>query len=163
MFYRGQVQSTGAAVIWQRAMSELTGPRTDLARDLLDIIEFRVDGTVRHAGVDEFLAGVGRPTEGGYFDRAAFSDTATMRGASAVVGEVPTINRVGCGLVAVTTQYTEGISAEDLAQPALHTGAPRELPEVPDIAMRPAQREELPSHRPGTGSYAAPVVDGINF
>ncbi|MCD2116721.1 MULTISPECIES: magnesium transporter [Rhodococcus] len=163
MFYRGQVQSTGAAVIWQRAMGELTGPRTNLARDLLDVIEFRVDGNVRRAGVDEFLAGVGRPTEGGFLDRTAFSDTATMRGASAVVGEIPTINRVGCGLVAVTTQYTEGISAEDLAGPTTSTSAPFDLPEVPDFAMRPAQREELPAQRPGTGSYVAPAVDGINF
>ncbi|WP_253249943.1 magnesium transporter [Rhodococcus sp. BUPNP1] len=163
MFYRGRVQSTGAAVLWQRAMSELTGPRTELARDLLDVIEYRIDGTVHRSGIDDFLAGVGVPTEGGFLDRAAFTDTATMRGASAVAGELYSRTRVGCGLVAVTTQFTEGVSAEDLARPTSKHVRTEEIHEIPDIDLRPAQREEAPADNSGRTSYIAPAVDGINF
>ncbi|MFD6858142.1 magnesium transporter [Rhodococcus sp. NPDC060090] len=163
LFHRGEVTSRGAAVLWQRAMGELTGPRTALARELVGVVEYRVDGEIQRAGVDDFLAGVGLPTESGFFDRAAFSDTATMRGTSAVAGEVLTSTRVGCGLVAVTTQYTEGISAEDLAEPSAKHAATVEVTEVPDIALRPAQPEDIRAGRAGIGSYVAPAVDGLNF
>ncbi|WP_407441018.1 magnesium transporter [Rhodococcus sp. (in: high G+C Gram-positive bacteria)] len=162
-FHRGQVRSTGAAMLWERALGELTGPRSELSRELVAVVEHRVDGTVRRTGVDEFLAGVGRPTSDSFFDRSAFSDTATMKGLTAVVGEVPTTVRVGCGLVAVTTQYSEGISAEDLAARADTNAARGDIAHVPDIELHPAQPADARSDRTSPGSFVAPVVDGINF
>jgi hypothetical protein len=163
LFHRGQVRSSGATMLWNRAMGELTGPRTELARELVGVVEYRVDGEVQHAGVDDFLAGVGMPTEAGFFDRAAFSDTATMRGTSAVAGEVLSRTRVGCGLVAVTTQFTEGISGEDLAQPPAKHAAAVEVTHVPDIELRPAQPEDTRVGRAGNGAYVAPAIDGLEF
>jgi len=162
-FHRGQVQSGGAALLWERALGELTGPRAELSRELVDVVEYRVDGEVQRVGVDAFLAGVGRGTSQSFFDRAAFSDTATMKGLSAVVGEVPTSVRVGCGLVAVTTQYSEGISAEDLATRTTKHAAHVDVPQAPDIALRPAQPAAAGPGRPTAGSFVAPVADGINF
>lgn len=162
-FHRGQVKSGGAALLWQRALDELTGPRAELSRELVSVVEHRVDGTVQRVGVDEFLAGVGRPTSQSFFDRAAFSDTATMKGLTAVVGEVPTSSRVGCGLVAVTTQYSEGIAAEDLAARVDDRAAHVDIRYVPDIELRPAQPAEARPDHPAPGSFVAPVVDGINF
>ncbi|MGW0024695.1 magnesium transporter [Rhodococcus sp. NPDC003383] len=160
--HRGELESTGAAVLWDRALHELNGPRTELARDLLGDVEYRVDGVLRRTDVDEFLAGVGTAAGAGFFDRSAFSDTASMKGLTRVAGEVASASPAGCGLVAVTTQYTEGISVEDLAVPHAPT-ASIEIAEVPDIALRPAQPAVTRTDRPGAGLFSAPVIDGINF
>lgn len=162
LLHRGQLESTGATVLWDRAMSELSGSRSELARELLRVVEYRVDGVLHRTGMDDFLAGVGTDTEAGFFDRRTFSDTASMKGLARVAGEVTSSTTAGCGLVAVTTQYTEGIAAEDLALP--HAAAASvEITEFPDLALRPAQPVDTRADRPAARTFNAPVVDGINF
>ncbi|PND52229.1 MULTISPECIES: hypothetical protein [Rhodococcus] len=164
-FHRGERQASGAALMWERALGELSGSRGDLARELLATIEHRADGAVRRYGIDEFLAGVGQPAAEGFFDPAVFTDTAAMRGLTTVAETVSTRTPAGCGLVAVTTQYTEGIAAEDLrTMPSDgHPAAPVDIPQVPDLELRPAEPTHDRADRPAPAPFAAPVADGINF
>lgn len=114
-FARGEVHADGSSILWDRALSALTGSSGELALRLIESVEYHEYGLPRRTSRTEFLAGVGEPREHtGHFDRAMFTDTASTTGLTAVHGGSTTCERVGLGLIAVTTQFTEGLAAEDL-------------------------------------------------
>ncbi|WP_009474381.1 hypothetical protein [Rhodococcus sp. JVH1] len=163
-FDQGTIRATGAAVLWQRALAELTGTREELAHGLLETVEFFDGGVPRRVGVDEFVAGIGTRSDGvAFFDRSIFSDTASTKGLSAVSGETVTRVRVGCGLVAVTTQYTDGLSDEDLRATHVRRADVMEMQQIPEFELRPARQTSTSHDSVARTPFVVPVVDGLNF
>ncbi len=166
LLHEGRVEAHGSAVLWDRARSELAVSGSELPRQLASVVEFYDDGVVRRSSLAEFLAGVGVETateERSFFDRSLFTDLASTQGLTAVEWTVPTTAPVGLGLVAVSTQFTEGIAEEDLRLRGAGVQAePVEIPQSFDFPLRPAQRSAgQPATAPAT--YAVPVADGLNF
>lgn len=166
MLHRGEAEAGGASLLWERARTELSLADGDLTRRLVDSVEFHADGRVHRSGLDDFLAGVGSSSpraDSDYFDRAVFTDLASTKGLSAVAGSVPSTARLGLGLVAVTTQYTEGIAEEDLRLTASDgLAVPREILLAPELPVRSSEPNNVQQPSART-AFEVPVADGLNF
>lgn len=168
LLYEGRIEAGGSSRLWERARNELAKSDRELTRRLIDVVEFHEDGRGRRTDLDEFLSGVGKGSEGvdrGFFDRSIFTDLASTKGLTAVAMSPVATVPVGLGMVAVTTQFTEGVAEEDLILTAEGPGVrtePREILQAPELPVRPTQRA-FGQQAPVPAAFTVPVVDGINF
>ncbi|MGW6694919.1 magnesium transporter [Rhodococcus sp. NPDC054953] len=158
---RGEITATDADVLWRRAQDGLDLVNDQRVRQVLDAVDADDHTRGVRISLDEFLAGVGTSVDKGFFDRGVFTDVATTKGLTAVVGDRSTVARVGLGMVAVTTQFGEGISDEDLISGEADRGPEPVVPVAPAFDIRPAQRTGDVLTAPVV--HRAPVVDGIEF
>lgn len=113
----GSVQATGGVVLWDKALTDLAGPKRELLEMMTGQIEHRGERALRTDSLQDFVAGIGQPLppgDGGTFDRAVFSDVALTRGGARVEETAATTVAAGLGIIAVSTQWSEGLVAEDL-------------------------------------------------
>ncbi len=120
--FRGAVTSTGADLVWQKAVWTLHGPLVELVPRLVGSVQ--VVGGPR-VSLDEFFVGLDRdaPAAGG-FDHALLSDLALTTGAASVASDVRDRARIGLGQVCVSTQFGETLSVDDLRRPPGDAGPP---------------------------------------
>ncbi|MCY4669274.1 MAG: magnesium transporter, partial [Rhodococcus sp.] len=165
----GDVVLDGADVVWERALEELAGPKASLIRDLVASVEVHDEGQSTMQSIDGFMAGVGVSgefAEGGYFDRTMLTDLASTSGRAAVCGGRANQVRLGLGLIAVTTQFSEGLSREELefGEPSttVDDDYSYEIPVSPDSeALGGFGRSSIES--PVSDPFRAPSIDGMNF
>ncbi|WMN01790.1 magnesium transporter [Rhodococcus erythropolis] len=165
----GDIVLDGADVVWERALEELAGPKASLIRDLVSSIEVHDEGQSTMQSIDGFMAGVGvsgELAEGGYFDRTMLTDLASTSGRAAVCGGRANQVRLGLGLIAVTTQFSEGLSREELEfgkpSTAVDDDYSYEIPVSPDSeALDGFGRSSMES--PVSDPFRAPSIDGMNF
>ncbi|BCN58340.1 magnesium transporter [Prescottella equi] len=168
LLHEGRAEAGGAAVLWERARTELALSGGELPGRIAGVVEFHEDGVVRRGSLGEFLAGVGTDSvseDRSFFDRSIFTDLASTKGLTAVEISASDTAPAGLGLVAVTTQFTEGIVEEDLRLRAVgpdSQSAPTEVARAFDLPIRPAERS-VGQQVPVPAAYAVPVADGLNF
>ncbi|MDJ0362439.1 hypothetical protein [Rhodococcus sp. H29-C3] len=116
-FFRGSFASTGAALMWDKARTNLMGPKSELVQSLTGQIEVLLDGTKTFVPLNDFLAGVAdAPGQGrvDHFDRGMVTDLATTQGMTAVKDDVRQRGWAGIGTVSVATQISDGLSVDQL-------------------------------------------------
>lgn len=165
----GDIALDGADVVWERALAELGGAKMALITDLVSSVEVRGEGGVSAATLDGFTAGVGvggELAESGYFDRTLLTDLASTSGRAAVRGGRADRVRLGLGVVAVTTQFSEGLAREDLQFGGSATAAVDDrsfdIPVSPDSAAL-GGLGGTHSANPVSDPFQAPSIDGMNF
>jgi hypothetical protein len=123
------VSGAGAGALWADALREL-GPGAMRDR-LIHSVEYFEDGVAQQVSVDGFRAGVGDAAvaDDGRFDTALFTDLAVATGKARVIpGAATDFADDELGWIAVTTQFSDGISFHDLD---LIGGEPPAMPEPP--------------------------------
>ncbi|MFI7000859.1 hypothetical protein [Nocardia sp. NPDC050175] len=112
---RGGVPATGSSAMWQTALRELS-PGTARDRMIRDV-EYFEHGVPQLVSVEHFRAGVGDidAADGGHFDTALFTDPAVARGKTKVTDKsaIDFVDK-DLGWIAVTTQFSDGVSFDEL-------------------------------------------------
>ncbi|OYD71417.1 hypothetical protein [Rhodococcus sp. OK302] len=165
----GEIELDGADVVWERALTELGGSKASLITELVSSVEVRDEGQSRIQTLDGFMAGVGvrgEFAESGFFDRTLLTDLASTSGRAAVRGGRADQARLGLGLIAVTTQFSEGLAREELQFGSEGKVAvdqySYEIPVSPDsVAL--GGFSGAPSAAPVSDPFRAPSIDGMNF
>ncbi|WP_433665084.1 hypothetical protein ACQPW1_24540 [Nocardia sp. CA-128927] len=124
------VPAAGSSSMWAAALREL-GPGT--ARDrLIRDVQYFEQGVPQLVSVEHFRAGVGdaESAEDGHFDTELFTDPAVAGGKTRVTDESP-IDFVDkdLGWIAVTTQFSDGVSFDELNLGGSATPSRSPLPE----------------------------------
>lgn len=120
----GQVRSTGAEALWARVeqmFAEDDGVGAALTGSVL------APALGSHVAAEQFAAGVvdHRAGQAAPFDGAAFTNTATTAGRSAVAIDTAALARVGLGYRAVVVQASDGLAPYDFS---LFEGSATETP-----------------------------------
>ncbi|GAB19901.1 hypothetical protein GOEFS_096_00780 [Gordonia effusa NBRC 100432] len=111
--FRGAVTSTGAELVWQRAVASLGGSMSELVPRLV--------GSVKVAGgpvvpLPEFLVNLDRDVQpSGTFDRTMLTDFAVTNSAANVAVDVRSRALTGLGRVCVATQLSDAMPLDALA------------------------------------------------
>ncbi|QKT08157.1 hypothetical protein HUN08_13870 [Gordonia sp. X0973] len=130
--FGGVIGSTGADLVWGKALHSLGGSLGELVPRLV--------GTVAVSGgaplpLAEFLAGIDRDAApSGSFDHALLTDIAVTNGAAAVRVDTRHRVRTGLGIVCVATQLSEAIGLDYLraqGSAAAASGTTWEVPQSP--------------------------------
>lgn len=112
-FTRFGVPASGSAAMWAAALRELGPARDRMIRD----VEYFEHGVPQLVSVEHFRAGVGDAdaADGGHFDTALFTDPAIARGKTKVTdkSEIAFVDK-DLGWIAVTTQFSDGVSFDEL-------------------------------------------------
>lgn len=167
MLFDGNLTSTGAAVMWEKSRANLLGPKSELVRSLVNTVEVADDGTTRATRIDDFMAGVGESRPGGrtdHFDRGLLTDAATTEGRTAVMDDVRNSSHSGIGSVNVVTQFSDGLSVDDLQLTPLAgvetSGGQWDIPQFP--AANTVGRASSPA--PAPNGFEPPRADeGFRF
>ncbi len=106
------VGSTGADLVWGKALTSLGGPLGDLVPRLVSAVAVAGGAVVPR---EEFLAGIDRDAApSGSFDYSVLTDVAVTNGGAAVRVDVRHRVRLGLGMVCVASQLSEAISLDYL-------------------------------------------------
>ncbi|MCX4090922.1 hypothetical protein [Nocardia sp. alder85J] len=109
------VPAWGSAAMWRDALRELGAGRI---RDrLIRAVEYFENGSAQRVSVEHFRAGIGDagPAAAGHFDSALFTDPAVAGWRNRVTADSPfTFTEPDLGWIAVTTQFSDGVSFDDL-------------------------------------------------
>lgn len=153
-FFEGRVRSTGADLMWDKALANLMGPKSELVRSLIGHVSVDIDGHTSEVTIDDFMAGVDNERSGrvDHFDRGMVTDLAMTEGRTAVKDDMRCRSWVGIGTVSVATQLSDGLSVDQLA---MVTGG---VEQASTSAATPTDWEvpEFPSPRHRTGEEPAP-------
>ncbi|MFY2786887.1 hypothetical protein [Rhodococcus sp. MALMAid1271] len=107
---RGELTVTGSDALWQRVLSTLVTPESEVGRSLVDHVETVADGMRQQVPILEFMAGLESGEQGvQYFDDELFSDTATAAGDARVTTNVRNSVKNGLGALAILTQLSDAI------------------------------------------------------
>lgn len=164
-----EIARGGADVVWNRALAELGGSRVSLISELVSAVEVRDADQTRVQTLDGFIAGVGDAGEiaqSGHFDRTLLTDVAATSGRAGVCGGRADHVRLGLGLIAVTTQFSEGLGREEFEFGVQAIDSAKEavfvIPVSPDdAALRGFGGSSAAV--PVSDPFRAPSIDGMNF
>lgn len=164
-FFRGAFTSSGAELMWDKARTNLLGPKSELVQSLVGQIEVLVDGVKTYVPLTDFLAGIADAAGQGrvdHFDRGMVTDLATTQGLTAVKDDVRHRGWAGIGTVSVATQISDGLSSDQLTigfSSASDVGSQDwTVPEMPD-------RQSVADSRPASApdSYDPPQNNEFRF
>lgn len=154
--FGGVRTSTGAELVWQRAVASLGGPMSELVPRLV--------GSVKVAGgpvvpLAEFLVGLDADVPpAGTFDRSLLTDLAVTNAAADVVVDIRSRALTGLGRVCVATQLSDAMPLDALVRAGgrADAGWDQPAPAAPDADRRPAGRpgresDADPFRAPGAG------------
>lgn len=146
--FRGVIGSTGADMVWGRALQSLDGPLGDLVPRLVSTVAV-AGGPVLPR--EEFLAGIDRDAApAGSFDHALLTDIAVTHGGAGVRVDVRHRVRAGLGIVCVATQLSEAITLDYLrtegapAAPVASSWEPPVSPVASPAPIDPASQTLAP-------------------
>nr|WP_296779055.1 magnesium transporter [Rhodococcus sp. (in: high G+C Gram-positive bacteria)] len=172
---RGELTVTGSEALWQRVLSTLVTPESEVGRSLADHVETVADGVRQQVPIIEFLAGLDSDDQGvQYFDDELFSDTATAAGDARVTTNVRHAVKNGLGALSILTQLSDAIPEFQFrfcVEPSGQVGggrafdfaddANRAAPEADPFGIRYEEQRDSsdqssarpPSEPPGSGTY----------
>ncbi|CAM3120737.1 hypothetical protein DFJ75_3456 [Williamsia muralis] len=160
--FNGTITSTGADLVWNRARTNLMGPKAELVQRLVGTVDIPAVGTDRSVNIADFLCQIDRQTAPtGNFDRKILTDLAATSGAAEVKDDIRTTARNGIGIVCAATQLSGALSLDNLtldARPRADFGWNEQVPEMP--SEHRAQVEPRTENQ----RFAPPTMgDGLGF